>query len=261
MGNRILLFGSGGFVGSYLKYNLEVVPITRTDCNLLDEKSVNSLLKKYSPDIVINSACNIDLSLDNFNNKCFIDNIKIFSNFYNNKNLFHKFINIGSGAEFDRTHSIDFVKEYDILNVMPKDHYGLSKNIISRICLQTENFYTIRLFGCLHHTDKKRLFNKILNEDNISIKNRKFDYFCLEDLIPVLQYFISEEFPIKDVNLVYKEKCFLKQIIENFCIIHNISRKINYIDVDINYTGSSELIDSLGLDFIGLQRGLEKYII
>jgi GDP-L-fucose synthase len=204
---------------------------------------------------------NVDISP--FNHNHFIENINIFLNLYLLKDHFGKLLNLGSGAEFDRSKSIDNALEKDIITIKPKDHYGLSKNIISNICLSTDNFYTLRLFGCVHHTEGgNKLFKKISKtKEEIIIDDRYFDYISMEDLYPIVKYFIEETPKIKDINLVYSQKFLLSELANKFVKIHNLRANILYKQSSLNYTGSSLLIDSLNLPLSGIDITLERYKI
>jgi GDP-L-fucose synthase len=262
MGNKILLLGANGYVGKYLSSVFDVIPITRNDCNLTDIVVVKKLIKLYKPDIILNCAANVNLEKSPFNYNHFIDNINIFFNLYSLKDDFGKLINFGSGAEFDRKTSIDNALEQDILRINPSDHYGLSKNIISNVCLTTENFYTLRLFGCLHHTEHpNKLFKKIVTNKNIILQDSYFDYIWMEDLFPIVNYFLHNSPEIKDINLVYNKKFLLSELINKFIAIHNLDAIVNYEKSALNYTGSSVLIDSFNFPLNGIEYGLEKYKI
>jgi hypothetical protein len=223
MGNKILLLGANGYVGKYLSSVFDVIPITRNDCNLTDIVVVKKLIKLYKPDIILNCAANVNLEKSPFNYNHFIDNINIFFNLYSLKDDFGKLINFGSGAEFDRKTSIDNALEQDILRINPSDHYGLSKNII--------------------------------------LQDSYFDYIWMEDLFPIVNYFLHNSPEIKDINLVYNKKFLLSELINKFIAIHNLDAIVNYEKSALNYTGSSVLIDSFNFPLNGIEYGLEKYKI
>jgi GDP-L-fucose synthase len=263
MTDKILLLGASGYVGRYLNSVFDVTAITRNECNLTDINSVEKLLKIHKPDIVINCAANVNVETAIFKQECFIENMNIFLNLYTLKDNFGKLINFGSGAEFDRSSSIDKALEKDILKIKPKDHYGLSKNIISNICLSTENFYTLRLFGCFHHSESdEKLFKKLSrSKQDIVIADRYFDYIWMEDLYPIVKYFIEETPVVKDINLVYKQKFLLSELVSKFTKIHNLKVNVLCDKSALNYTGSSTLIDSLNLQLSNIDTALERYKI
>lgn len=263
MANKILLLGANGYVGRYLNSVFDVIPIIRKECDLTDRVSVERILNEHKPDVVLNCAANLNLDLQPFNQNHFIDNMNIFLNLYALRDKFGKLINFGSGAEFDRSKPINNKLEKDIRIIKPKDHYGLSKNIISNICLDTPNFYTLRLFGCLHHSEPNhKLFKRLLTTNEIFIIDDKFfDYFWMEDLYPIVNHFINEAPTIKDINLVYSKKFLLSELIKKFIEIHHLNIELINKTGGLDYTGSSSLIDSFNFPLIGIELALEKYKI
>ena len=119
---KIAIIGSRGFIGrnisEHLSKNHSVYPVTRETIDLLDFNQVDTFLKTYLFDVVINCAAIMtdqNLLIDARNN------FGIFMNFYNCSRLYGRFINTASGAEFDRTFNIDNELESCIFDRMPSD--------------------------------------------------------------------------------------------------------------------------------------------
>ena len=187
---KIAILGTNGFVGSnissYLDINHTVTNVTREPIDLLNSIAVKQFLKENLFDVVINCAAVMT------NNETLHDthnNLGMFMNFYNNSNLFGKFINTGSGAEFDRTTDINNASEFEIFSHLPSDSYGFGQNIKSRLCFEKDNFYTIRIFNCFGQREKEtRLFPRLLSNQKITIHDRYFDYFSISDLCTVVDH-------------------------------------------------------------------------
>jgi GDP-L-fucose synthase len=259
---KIAVIGARGFVGNslcrYLSLNNQVTAITRDTLDVLDPKAVESFLYETKFDIVINAAATMtDNSITDTRN-----NLGLFMNFHNCRSLFGKFINLGSGAEFDRTTNIDCADPTDIFKVMPTDSYGFGQNMKSRVCLETDNFYTIRIFNCFGHGEiATRLFPKYLNSSTFSINNdRYFDYFSIQDLCQVVEHCINNTWAVKDVNAVYSDKYKISQILGKFCTLNNLEPKFTVDSTSTNnYTGSSNPLNSLAIKLHGLEHGLKNY--
>lgn len=256
---KVAILGSSGFLGTIIKTKFtnkyQVIPITRKELDLLDFNSVSSWLDLNRPEVVINCATvGGREDADEFNYSEAKNNISIFLNFYNNSNKFGKFINIGSGAEFDKNQNIENAKEDEIFIKSPNGSYGYSKNLISRLCREKTNFYTLRLFGCFHHTEPQfRLFKKYNKNPNILIEDRKFDYISAEDFLIILEYSINNKLEFRDINCVYEQKISISEIIRNF------NEPKNILLSSKNYTGDGSKLNSLNLPLLGLKASIEIY--
>lgn len=266
---RIAILGANGGIGKYLLSKLSdeyrVTAVTRNTVDLTDSAAVKKFFLTNYFDVVINTACNSNTSLDTFNEKSLSDNLIIFLNLISCQRFFGKLINIGSGAEFDRRFDINLAEESTVKNVKPIDHYGLSKNLCSRLVLDISNFYTLRLFGAFHKDEPStRLFPRIKNKEELIITDREFDYFFLDDMVTVLkqEYLTNKEVKHKDMNLVYKNKTTLSYIVNKFCLVNNINTdRIKFVnDITVkNYTGNGDKLYNLSLPLVGLEKGLETY--
>ena len=259
------MLGAKGFVGSNITKHLgqkyQVTAVTRDMLDLLDNNQVKSFLEQEQFDVVINSAItNSDIdSLSDARN-----NLGIFMNFYNNKKYFKKFINLGSGAEYDRTRNIEEAVEESIFDAVPKDSYGFGLNVKSRISAETPGFYNLRIFNCFGKGElNTRIFPKLLTDtlDGFAISNdRYFDYFCIQDLCTVVEHFVDNTELVYDVNCVYRNKYKISEVAKMFLTLHKIDKEIIIESTsENNYTGNGEKLASLNLPLIGIVQGLKNY--
>ena len=273
---KIAILGANGFIGSYLctylwtkKY--QVLPVTRQVLDLTSTSDVASWHRANNPTVIINCAiAGGGVTVDERNIDVLEQNLKVFFNFYNltNKHNNFRYINIGSGAEFDKTQDIKNYNETHLLCCMPSDSYGLSKNIIARTILNKRNFFTLRLFGCFgSHESTNRLFKKYLSGNLTQLQNRYFDYFNVRDFARIVEYYCKndeQDLP-KDLNCVYKEKYQLYDILHMLKQIKKIDFPI-VIDENLynSYTGNSYILEKLMRrenfpKLEGLYKGLESY--
>jgi len=262
---NVLILGSNGFLGSYLKNNLKynITSITRKELDLTNLDQVKYYLRYNSGvdkfDVIINCAI-VGGSYDKRDG--LKENLSVFMNFFECSHLFGKYINIGSGAEFDKSKDITNAREEQIFTSSPKDDYGYVKNIISRLCYQKSNFYTLRLFGCYDKSEsKERLFKKLQANKVELVKDRYFDYISARDFSKIVDYYCSsKKIRYKDINCVYSEKYKLSQLISMFDRQHNvkiINEKLN-IPPD-NYTGCGNKLDSLSIILDRQEYSIEQY--
>ena len=260
---KIAVLGAKGFVGSKLTEHLAkqhiVSPITRNVIDLLDPIAVKQYLQEKQFDVIVNCAAVMtnDVTLHDARN-----NLGMFMNFYNNSELFGKFINTGSGAEFDRTKNINNATELSLLEHMPVDSYGWGQNIKSRLCLAKDNFYTIRIFNCFGLGEPlTRIFPRFLANKTMQITNdRYFDYFSIQDLLTVVDHCITHDWIVKDINAVYNEKYKISDVISKFCKLNGLQSDFTIASTcDNNYTGNGYLLSTLSIKLDGLDSGLSAY--
>lgn len=263
MASKILILGATGFVGGFLTTRLskefKVYSPTRQDLNLLDFEAVKTYLSSNYFDVVINCAGSTNSSTDSFDLNVLKTNVGIFTNFYLLRSYYGKFINFGSGAEFDRSKDIDSIEE-DLFRSFPSDHYGLSKNITAKIIHDLKDFYHLRLFGVFGPSEPEtRLPKRLLANSQISLEDRLFDYFFIDDVLPVVKYCIYQDSIYKDINLVYQEKIKLSEFVNKFCLAHKLAPDIVIKKNGLSYVGSSNKLSSLNLKLLGLEKGIENY--
>jgi nucleoside-diphosphate-sugar epimerase len=262
---KIAVLGANGFVGSnlvsHLLCNHLVTMVTRQTVNLLNPAAVKQFLEIQQFDIVINAAA---IMTDKTVLADTRNNLGIFMNFYNNSHLFKKFINLASGAEYDRATNIDCVDESEIFNRLPADSYGFGQNIKSRLSVEKPGFYNLRIFNCFGPGEiQTRIFPKLLkSKTKFEITDdRYFDYFSIRDLCRVVDSFVTEDHVVYDVNCVYKDKHKISQAAELFAAVKQLKREIIVTSTsENNYTGSHINLYSLNLRLDGLEKGFKEYV-
>jgi hypothetical protein len=101
-----------------------------------------------------------------------------------------------------------------------------------------------------------------LSGDPVILEDKYFDYYYIEDLLPVVQYYIDSKKPkYKDLNVVYPTKTLLSYFVKQFCQEHKLDGKNVKLSSTsgLNYTGSSVRIEELNLKLVGYETGLERY--
>jgi GDP-L-fucose synthase len=265
----VMIVGADGFIGSSATQKLSkqyhCIPIHKSNgIDFTNYNQVKQLLEATRPDVVLNCLA--------YSSKHCIDNpgeevgknLSMFYNFYANKHLYNQYINIGSGAEFDRSTDIDVALECDIFNVLPGDAYGFNKNLVARLIADAaDKFITLRIFGCFGSTEwSSRLLKRFIQTPNFVLENdRYFDYVSIDDFLTVVKHVIDNRITALDCNVVYDEKLLLSEFLNRFCKIHEkYSKFVVSSNSDKNYTGSSAKLNSLCLRLSGLDVGLKNYL-
>ena len=256
---NIAVLGSNGFIGKslvdYLKTNHKVFPLYR-ETNLLDFNIVKNFLIKNEITVVINAAAVMKNNFFDVQN-----NLGIFFNFLNNHDHFIKFIDISSGAAYNKNRNLDNISEERIFEIIPSNFYDYSQNLKIRTCYEIPNAVSLTIFNCFGSNEiDTRLFPSILKNKDVVINNdRYFDYFCVQDFLKVVEYILSN-LKIKHLNLVYKNKYKISDVAKKFIKLNNLNKKIIIeSESDLNYTGNGDKLNNLNLQLNGLEYGLKNY--
>ena len=264
---KILITGSNGFICSYLskyysEYGHHVINLHRDVCDLEDAQSVNNFFTANPCNTVIHTALWGREQVRNDNPELYTRNWQIWQNLLSNRDKFQKFINLGTGMEYDTTRDIRYADEDDASYVQPVLPYARVKNDISRAILELPNFYTLRLFGVAHYTEGNRFFNRLLNEPTFTInEDHEYDYFNLEDLPQVIDLILDDKIKHKTLNCVYEQKYKLSELAKIFCDIKMLDyKKVQVLSTGIkNYTGNNDKIASYNLPFLNIELAFLRY--
>jgi nucleoside-diphosphate-sugar epimerase len=255
---KILITGGNGVIGRFLYNKLkdhDVYTPKRLSVDFTSREHVDQFFNSHDRfDIVLHCAVRGGNRLHHDNWDVLDDNLKMYYNILHHKSSYSKFITFGSGAEV----------------YMPDSPYGLSKKAISKSMLDQFNFYNIRIFGLFGEGELESRFIKANLDRYFQYKpieiyqNKMMDFFYIEDLWKIVQYYMTTEFPPKEIDCCYKESrnTDLKDIagIINTLDNHKVDIKIKSIEPGQSYTGKSSHLD---LEYIGLEKGLkleyEKY--
>jgi len=268
---NILVTGGSGFLGRHIvehysgKQNV-LYPTSRI-VDFTCPKQVGEYLQSNKIEVVIHAAIKGGKRTDAEYFSDFIANLKMYENLKLNSFRFKKIINFCSGAAFDRDLGVDKVRERKVLDVLPKDYYGLAKNLIAKDMNNGDNkFINLRLFGCfgLYENNNRFIKNSLVRSINgmpIEVhQDRQMDFFWVGDLLRTLDYVLLKDFETAfDCNMCYKKK-------HSLIDIANIIKHLTNSPYDIilhkeglekPYTGANQKLDSLPLGLKGLEHGIK----
>lgn len=211
---KILMTGATGFVGHNVlpilqrNKNYSIITPKRNELNLKNENEVKAYLENEKFDVVIHFANPTPgkNKLDSFDT-LMEDSMRIFINFYNNRNLFGKMIYTGSGAEFDKSRDINLVKEEECYRSVPYDTYGLTKQIMNRLAEASDNIYNFRIFGCYGPGDHESKFithcirSVILGVPITIRKDCEFDYMHVYDFARYIAWAVDTDLKYHSYNV------------------------------------------------------------
>lgn len=267
---KILITGAGGFLGHYLAQELaefDVHALSRQQLNLADADAVQQHFSCAEYDAVIHCGAagrNTPLAED-WN--MVSNNLASVINLMTHRHKFGKLINIGTGAEFDVSQSIDNIGETEIFSRNPRQSYGLSKNMIARYLSEQPNCFTLRLFGCFDSSeDDRRLLPKFHNVVSsgmqFDIQDRPFDMISARDFAVIVRGVLNNQVGHRNINCVYAQKRRLSEILSVYCDKHGLdSQLININGTGLSYTGNGNVLSKYNLNLEGLEQSLANYEI
>lgn len=269
---KILLTGSGGFIGKNLKFYLQgkhqLLTPRSFELDLTNKEAVKEYFKTNDIDFIIHCGsiggareiADKDTTIEN--NLAMVDNILL------NKKTETKIILFGSGAMYDKSRNLHKVKETEIGKFVPYDLYGKSKLLIYEKIKDRNDVLMLNIFACYGYDEKETRFpsyaiNQIIKGENINInQNVIFDYLFVEDLEQIVEYFINNMPQDNIINITPTQSSSLLEIAN---IVKNISKKdinINVLNPKMNneYTGDNSLLlkNYSKIKFTSLENGLKK---
>ena len=248
---KILITGGNGYIATSL-YSMDIAfednitAITRKDFDLTDRHATNKWFEGKHFDVVIHTAVKGGSRLLVDGGNIFYENIQMFYNLLNNKHCFSKLIHFGSGAELN----------------MPSDPYGLSKNIISRIIDNEDNFYNIRIYGVFDENELDTRFIKsnikrYINKESMEIhQNKLMDFFYMEDLKKLVKHYIKETHLPKHIDCSYGDN---NSLLDIAYIINSLS---DYqVDIKVGEDKGKDYVgdwNPLNIKWKGLEQGIKE---
>jgi nucleoside-diphosphate-sugar epimerase len=263
---NILVTGKNGFIGKHIveslseKYN--VISTCSSELDLTSDIDVKEFFKDKKIDIVINTAVIGGKTGNNDTSDILYDNICMIFNIIKYKSKNTILFNFTSGAELENN-KLDFNESY------PLDYYGMSKNIISRICNNMNDVYTFRLFGVFGEYENnyrfiKKNITKYINKENLCIKKDRFlDFIYIDNITKVVDYYILNlDNNLKHfIDITTPNKNKLSHILS---IINNLSDyKVDIIiddetNDDISYIGDGDDLLRILPNYLTIDKGIEK---
>jgi GDP-L-fucose synthase len=248
---KILITGGKGYIAKsiynklHTKYN--IIAPGRDELDLNDKKSVDSFFQDKCFDVVIHTAIKGGSRLQEDEKNIISTNLEIFSNLIFHQDKFKKLINLGSGAEI----------------YMSETPYGQSKKIINECIQKKDNWYTLRIFGVFDENELDTRFIKAnikryIDKKPIQIfQNKLMDFFYMEDLVSLIEFYILHKPGIKDLDCVYNKTISLEYIANIINHLSDYQVPIHFMEEKMGdcYIGFN---NGLPIECLGLEQGIKN---
>jgi UDP-glucose 4-epimerase len=267
---KILITGKTGFIGSHLFEFLsvyhDVVSLSKNKLDLTNRNEVHKYLQNNIFDIIIHTATIGGKTGNNDGPEVLYNNIAMIFNLLHSKHPSTKLITFTSGYELDKNIHLSCDKNFAYH--YPLDYYGMSKNIISRICKEYPDVYVFRLFGVYGEYEtnnrfiKKNILNYINNQPIHIIQDRYLDFIYIDNILKIVNYYVNNIDNnlnhFTDITLPKKYK--LTEIIK---VINNLDKhKVEVITqkegYDLEYVGDSNYFTQLIPNYVTLEEGIKN---
>jgi len=247
---KILITGKSGYIAkslyNALKDKYEITMVGRSDFDLTSSIETKIFLSDKHFNVVIHTAVSGGSRLRKDTSKDMDLNLRMHYNLLENRLAYDKLIHFGSGAEL----------------YMPNEPYGFSKQVIARSIEGTDGFYNLRIYAVFDENELNTRFIKscvqrYIDKEDIQIHQYKqMDFFYMQDLISIVDYYVNNTNLPKVFDCVYEEKKTLLDIarIVNSLSDYKVAISSNN-NIVTNYIGEYK---SIGINYIGLEEGIRQ---
>lgn len=272
--NRVFISGGGGFIGGnlsrYFSGRFKLFAPRSRELDLCNVHAVREYFESKRVDAAIHCAVTggpggggappapdiLDKNIAMFENVVLASRGKI------------PVITFGSGAQYDKSRSLEKVRESELGKHSPRDLYGLSKLKIAEMVPDMPNVLCLNVFSCYGRGERSSrvptysFIRCLKGEDILLNSNAVFDYLYVGDLCAIVSAFM-ENFPSQ--RLINATPTRSVQLLE----IAHTARKISGARVGVSilsakmgnsYTGdNTRLLEQLpNFKFTPLSEGMER---
>lgn len=209
---RILLTGAGphGFIGRNLapalRERYEVFAPSSRELNLCAYDALARYVDAHRIDTMIHGAVQNITRVGA--EDAMLHDMQMFYNVEKLSGRLDKVLYFGSGAEFDKRLPMERIREEELGRSVPADYYGLEKYAMALRARESRNLYNLRLFGIFGRYEEwqskfiSNLCCKAVYDLPLTVRqNCMFDFLYIDDLIPVVIWFLEHTPRYHDYNV------------------------------------------------------------
>jgi len=271
---RILLTGGRGFIGrnileSWLSEKYQIVAPTHAELDLGDTEAVDSWFKANRVDAIIHGATKPGHRNAKDPTNLFYSNTRMFFNLARHAGDVQNMLTLGSGAIYDQRFYRPRMQEKEWRSHLPADDHGFSKYVCNVQIENSASIVDLRIFGIFGPYEDysirfisnmicKALFNLPLTMK----QDRVFSYLWIEDLVPILDWFLSAAPKHKAYNIVPSETAKLQEIARSVLEVtgRDLPIRLQAEGLGLEYSGdNSRLITEMpSVRFTSMRDSLER---
>ncbi|HZT05925.1 MAG TPA: NAD(P)-dependent oxidoreductase [Chloroflexota bacterium] len=198
----VLITGGSGFIGRNLVEQLserwEILAPSHSQLDLLDDVGVRRFVRSHPVDAIVHCATKPGHRNAKDPTGLLDANTRMFFNLAGCTGESTRFIFLSTGAVYDIRHYKPRMPEEYFDKHVPQDETGYSKYICAKYLAKMPNAVELRPFGVFgKHEDWEIRFIsnaicKVLHHLPVTIKrNRRMDYVYIDDLVRVVEHFLT----------------------------------------------------------------------
>ena len=266
---------TGKLVCAYFPEKYTILSPSSMELDLADPDLVSRYFTEHTIDYVVHCATfrSATARSDCFAHDLLESNLRMYFNLAAQSHRFEKMIFWGSGAEFDKSRSIQEVTEDQFGVYIPKDCYGFSKYLMNLHALKSSKIVNLRLFGTINPLERpnknviSNLCVKALKGMPLTLtQDRKFSFIYMADAMRALDIVLEGNTQYHDYNLVSSECCFLSQIAAYVASLGgggpgSMETEVSFMKCGLNseYTASNKrLVGEFNVEFTPIQEAIRS---
>ncbi len=276
MRKQLLLTGGNGFIGkniqeSFLADKYDICAPRSFELDLADTPSVDEFFRTHTFDAVLHTAVKPGHRNAKDPTNLFYTNVRMFENLVRHTDKFGKLINFGSGAVYDVAADNRLVTEDQIGLRCGKDDHSFCKYVVHKRIEALHNVIDLNIFGIFGKYEdweirfiSNAICKTLFNLPITLRQNRRFSYLYVNDLMPVLDYFIEHTPKYKSYNVTPDQETELLQIAHTIAQISGSTAgiRVEQEGYGLNYSGSNARLrrEIPGLTFTPFEQAINDLV-
>lgn len=242
---------TGKLIKEYFEGRYNLLTPGSADLDLTNDEEVANFFDSHHVDYVIHCATFRTTSVHDghFVDEELESNLRMYFSLAAQSTKYKKMIYFGSGAEYDKSKPIVNATEDNFGQSIPKTKYGLGKYIMNMNAINSKNIYNLRLFGTINKYERftKNIVSNLCVKAIMGLplnlrQDCVFSFVDINDVLPVLDYALTNELRYHDYNLTSGKSYLLSDIAKIILSLSGRNDEIHYEKEGLNkeYTGINE---------------------